>query len=111
MSDLREQMRRAREAWFTHDSREFLLRRPTVEQLRAWREDSWSEMLARCVVDWRGVRLSDLLPGGPDSAVEFDADALAEWISDDPVTLGALASEMQRLIAAHAERKESAEKN
>ncbi|MEN9806094.1 MAG: hypothetical protein RL756_602 [Pseudomonadota bacterium] len=111
MSDLRDQMRRAREAWFERGAFGFLIRRPTIEQLRAWRELPWSDMLGRCVVDWRGVRVIDLVPNGTVADAEFDADALAEWLADDPELMGALAEELQRRIADHAAKREAAEKN
>jgi predicted NAD/FAD-dependent oxidoreductase len=111
MSALREQMRRAREAWFDHGAHGFLIRRPTVEQLRAWRDDTWSEMLGRCVVSWRGVRVCDLVPGGTVGEAEFEPEALVEWLADTPELMGALADEMQRRIAAHAATKDDAEKN
>ena len=111
MSDLRDQMRRAREAWVEVGGHGFLVRRPTGEQLRAWREVPWSEMLGRCVVDWRGVKVADLVPGGTVAVADFDADALVEWVSDDAELMAALASELQRRIAEHAEARETAEKN
>jgi hypothetical protein len=111
MSDLREQMRRAREAWFDHDGFGFLFRRPTVEQLRAWRELTWSELLGRCVVDWRGVRVIDLVPGGTVADAPFESEALIEWLSDNPDLMGALADELQRRIAEHQSAQAQAEKN
>lgn len=111
MSDLRDQMRRAREAWFERGAHGFLFRRPTVEQIRAWREMSWSELLGRCVVDWRGVRVCDLVPGGTVADAPFDSEALVEWLSDDPEMLGALAEELQKRITDHATAQAQAEKN
>jgi hypothetical protein len=111
MSDLRDQMRRAREAWFERGAHGFLIRRPTIEQLRAWRELDWSEMLGRCIVDWRGVRVIDLVPNGTVADAPFDVDALSEWISDDPELMGALAEELQKRIADHAAKREASEKN
>lgn len=111
MSELREQMRRAREAWFEHGAFAFLIRRPTTEQIRAWREMEWSEMLGRCVVGWRSVRVIDLVPGGTVAAADFDADAMVEWLSDSPELLNALAEELQRRIVEHVGRREEAEKN
>lgn len=111
MSDLRDQMQRAREAWFERGRFGFLIRRPTVEQLRMWRDMPWSEMLGRCVVGWRGVQVSDLVPDGTVAEASFEADALVEWLSDDPDLLGDLAGELQRRIVAHAEKRETVEKN
>ena len=111
MSDLRDQMRRAREAWYERGAHGFLIRRPTIEQLRSWRELDWSEMLGRCVVDWRGVRVIDLVPDGTIADAPFDGEALAEWLSDDPELMGSLAEELQRRIAEHAAKREAAEKN
>lgn len=111
MSDLREQMRRAREAWFEHGKFGFLLRRPTLEQVRAWKDLTWSEMIGRCVVGWRGVRVIDLVPDGTVADADFDADAMVEWTSDDPELLGALSKELQRRIVEHNGKREAAEKN
>lgn len=111
MSELRDQIRRAREAWHEVGRFGFLVRRPTAEQVRLWREDPWSTVLARCVLDWRGVKGSDLVDGGPDAPAAWDADDFAEWISDRADVLNALSDLIVALVAARAKVVGATEKN
>lgn len=111
MSDLRDQMRRSREAWYDVGAFGFLVRRPTTEQVRLWQDLMLSEWLGRCIVDWRGVRVADLVPDGTVALADFDPDALVEWLSDNPVLLGTLFEELQRRIVEYADKLKAAEKN
>ena len=111
MSDLREQMRRAREAWHDVGGFGFLIRRPTAEQMRLWREKSWSEVLALCVLDWRGVKVSDLVAGGAADPAKWDQDDFAEWVSDTPAVLNALADTVLSLVTERAKAVGATEKN
>lgn len=111
MSELRDQIRRAREAWHDVGRFGFLVRRPTLEQLRLWGDLPWSETLARCVIDWRGVKVSDLVEGGDDKPAKFDAEDFAEWVSDDAALFSALRQYVLDRVAERARLVEATEKN
>src|SRR5687768_1285903 len=40
------------------------------------------ELVKACLVDWRGVKESDLLSSGTDDDALFRADTAGEWIDD-----------------------------
>ena len=111
MASLIERMRSARETWFEVGGLSFCIRRPTLYQLSEWRLLAGDEFLRRCVVNWRAVREQDLVRGGSDSVVPFDSDLFLEFVQDRPEVMTGLAEEVRRLITAHADAAETAEKN
>jgi hypothetical protein len=110
MATLLERLRAARESWVKVGEFEFLIRRPTdVEMLRA-RGDLPSEFLRRVVIDWRGVREIDLVPGGDPTPAPFDAALLVEWAEDRQQLYVDLVSAVENQIAAHWSAKADAAK-
>lgn len=94
-----EQMRARRETWFKDGDIEFLIRRPRAfDAGQAWAEGGRAEVALRAVVGWRGMKLSDLLPGEAQTEAPFDAEAFREWIGDRLDVLGRIAAEVGRLI-------------
>ena len=94
-----EQMRARRETWFKDGDIEFLIRRPRAfDAGQAWAEGGRAEVALRAVVDWRGMKLSDLIPGETQADAPFDSDAFREWVGDRLDVLGRIASEVSRLI-------------
>jgi hypothetical protein len=107
-----EQMRARRETWFKDGDIEFLIRRPRAfDAGQAWSEGGRAEVAIRSVVGWRGVKLSDLLPGESDGDAPFEAEAFREWIGDRLDVLGRIAEEVARLIDAYEAASGEASKN
>jgi hypothetical protein len=46
--------------------------------------ESRDEFLKKFVVDWKGVKEIDLIPGGDPFDVPFDSELFYEWLSDNP---------------------------
>lgn len=106
-----ERLRRARETWATVGGFDFLIRRPTALEGAELRDRGRAAQLAACVVDWRGVKESDLVPGGAGDAVPFDAEVFVEWVSDRPELLAGITQAITDAIRAHQEKREALAKN
>jgi hypothetical protein len=109
MSTLADRIRAAREQWVTAEGKQFLLRRPTRLQL-ADLNGQPREVVFSSVVGWKLTEL-DLVPGGSGRVPEFDPEAFREYASDRIDLVNSLAQELQRMISAHSEAMEAAEKN
>ncbi len=106
-------MRARRETWFAAGGIELLIRRPRdldVAKVRA-AGGGWSDVAIAAVVDWRGVKLSDLIPGDVDQPAPFSAAAFEEWVGDRMDVVKEVTVEVVRLIDAHAAQRETTEKN
>jgi hypothetical protein len=79
-------MRKARE--FTIELRGFTFtgRRPTDAEAARLHQDGFDnhQIATKFVIDWAGVKESDLVPSGGSDAVEFNAALWAEWAADNP---------------------------
>lgn len=106
-----ETIRRARESNFAVGGFTFTLRRPTPFQLGRLVRAPEAEGALRYVVGWKGVREIDVVPGGSDRELPFDADACYEWLSDRPDIAEPIIVEIFRLGGEFARRQETAEKN
>lgn len=109
MSTLGDRLRREREAWVEAGGHEFRLRRPALLELSE--RAGTRALVCRCVVDWRRVTERDLVAGGADRPLPFDADACEEWLSDRPDLFAPVLERLEQMIAVHAEARQSAEKN
>lgn len=110
MATLIERLRAARESWVKVGGFEFLIRRPTdVEMFRA-RGENPSAFLRRVVMDWRGVREIDLVPGGAPEPAPFDVDVLVEWAEDREQIYLDLVRAVEEQITAHWVAKADAAK-
>lgn len=118
MSVLSDRMRAARARWIdVGDGIELQILRPQSTAFFALEPDASpankSFAIARaCVIGWRGMRESTLLPGvGVDDEVEFDADAYREWLADRPEVIGKVADAcLEDLAAWRAKRDDIHEK-
>jgi len=110
MATMLERLRAARESWVEVGEFEFLIRRPTdVEMFRA-RGEHPSVFLRRVVMNWRGVREMDLVPGGGPDPAPFEADVLVEWAEDRQQIYLDLVAAVEAQITAHWEAKADAAK-
>lgn len=105
-------MRARRETWFSAGGYEFLIRRPRPLDLgMAFREGGQTEVALRAVVDWRGMKLSDLIPGEASTDAPFDTETWREWVGNHVDVLGAIAQEVARLIEGAQQSAENDAKN
>lgn len=106
-------MRARRETWFAAGGVELLIRRPRdldVAKVRA-AGGGWSDVAIAAVVDWRGVKVADLIPGEVDKPAPFSAAAFEEWVGDRMDVLKEVTVEVVRLIDEHAAQRQATEKN
>ena len=83
-----EKIRAARQQDVVVDDIAFTCRRPTDLEMVDWARLGLErgEILRRFVVGWRGVKESDLIPGGTSELIEFNNDLFMEWVADRPNT-------------------------
>lgn len=110
MATLLERLRAARESWVKVGEFEFLARRPTDVEMFKARGESPSAFLRRVIIDWRGVREIDLVPGGAPEPAPFDADVLVEWAEDRQQIYLDLVAAVENLILGHWAAKADAAK-
>lgn len=86
MSTLAEKIRASRVLTIKVEHMTFHARRPSIEEYGALFQDRAKdpEIAHRYVTGWEGVRERDLLPGGSEELVPFDADLWREAVSDLP---------------------------
>jgi hypothetical protein len=90
----------------------FTLRRPTDLEVARMRGEGVSpfDIVLRFVVGWQ-VKESDLIAGGSDAAVPWDADLFAEWVVDRPELWEPLGGQIMAAYAAHRAGMEASAKN
>lgn len=111
MSALSDKLRRAREFSVEADGVAFTALRPTDIDAQRLRGMDTLDAVCRFVVGWDMTELALGVPGGSNVAVEFDADALREWLSDRIDAINVLAAAIMESYVAHAQKKAAAEKN
>lgn len=86
------------------DGRFLTLRRPFPAEVAGGQlaELRPADLVARFLVGWRGVRESDLIPGGDPEEIEFDPELARLWIQDRP-DLWALAKDIADAYRRHEE--------
>lgn len=111
MSALGDKLRRARESTVDCDGMVFTIRRPT--DIEAWnaRDKEGIDVVCGFVVGWNLTELQLGLPGGSGVPVEFDADALREFLSDRPELIRQLSDAVTAAYVDHANKRGEAEKN
>lgn len=84
MSNLAERIRAARRVVIEIDHMSFLGTRPSVDEfIRLYRDEARNSAIARTYIDgWVGVRECDLVAGGSEQEVSFDAELFDELIAD-----------------------------
>lgn len=120
-ADLKRKLDAAREFTVTRGAQSLTLRLPTETTMRACvaalPDDAkvaglQPAVMARSVVKWSGVRGCDLLPGMPDTLVEFDA-SLLDYVFDrwpdlyDAAYIDLMNRYGERIEQLKAERKNS----
>lgn len=113
MSSLIERIRRARETVVEASGFEFTVRRPTdLEMLELQGSNpKQGDLLTRFVIGWGKVKELDIVPGGTDAPVPFEAALFAEWIADRPDLWNPITESIVTSYRAHKERlAESAKK-
>lgn len=111
MSALGDKLRRARESTVDCDGMGFTIRRPT--DIEAWnaRDKDGIDVVCNFVVGWNLTELQLGIPGGSGAPVEFDTDALREFLSDRVELIGQLSSAITAAYVDHANQRGEAEKN
>jgi hypothetical protein len=110
---LADTLRRQRESWIDAGGFRFQVRRPRDLDLVRWREDGGNAGVAlHSVVGWEGVTQGDVIGGAQDDTpAEFSAELAQEWLGDHLDLLLPIWDEVQRLIVARQEARETAAKN
>lgn len=111
MSKLAEKMRKAREVRIEVREHVFIVLRPTDMDVMDFNGGITPRILSRFVAGWENVKEMDLLPGGDPHPLAFDADALVEWVSDDPEIFAALINGMTDAYAEHQKKRAESVKN
>lgn len=107
MSVLANKLRAARRFEVVASGFTFVLLRPTDIEFIALRGTATGDRLLNFLVDWRGVKESDVLAGGDPFDVKFDLDDAREWLSDRPDLFNAITSGIIDAYNAHAARLEA----
>ena len=113
MSDLLARIRKSRESMVEVDGYRLTVRRPTDWQALQMHQDESTvfDVAREYVVDWSGVKESDLLKSGGSDEIAFDADLWAEWLSDNDQFILPIYSAVMESYTAHRNKKETASKN
>jgi hypothetical protein len=111
MSVLVDKMRKARETSVEAGGFTFTVRRPTALEMIEIQTQPRGRAILPFVIDWHGVKESDVLASGDGHPLEFDADVCAEWLTDRIDLLAVLAEAVFASFKDHGERLEDAKKN
>lgn len=110
MSALGDKIRKARESTLAleHPNGEVKLtiRRPTEIDMMEVRAAGSQRAIYRFVTGWEGMTEGHLIEGGDPHPLPFDADACAEWLSDDPEKF---AKTVNHILAAYGDRHKALE--
>lgn len=113
MATLAEKIRESRRLEIIVDGVTFFCTRPTVDDFYAAVQKSSRDVFIckSYVVGWNGMKESQLIPGGSEEEVAFDANLWAEAIPDLPNFYTPLAKQIFKavtdFIAARAEQKKN----
>ena len=115
VSDLVRRMLAARERWIeVEPGRALCIRRPGEADFGRFARGASVETISGCVVGWRGVLVSDLLPdavAGGDQPAPFAPEVVAETLRDRADWLGTVADAVVSDIRAHLDAREAARGN
>ena len=89
----------------------FIVRRPTDTEFVAHYELRIYEIAQEYVVGWEGVTEADIVNGGGEDAVPFDADLWREWCADRPDLWEAIFTAVLQAYEQHVEQRQAAVKN
>ncbi len=113
MTTLAEKIRAARNLTIKVGHMTFHARRPSVEEYGAiYQAGTKDPDLARqFVTGWEGVRECDLLRGGSQDLVPYDADLWREAVSDLPEVWREICSALVKATQEHLTKTEKNKKN
>lgn len=89
----------------------FILRRPTDLEFIDLRGSAGSDRLLKFLVDWRGVKESDIVEHGDPHEAKFDAEDAREWLSDRMDLFGAITTGLITAYEGHTAAIEEKLKN
>ena len=115
MSKLANKILAAREVEVEVGGWVFIARRPDAMSSTQWigldAKELAEKILGECVVGWKNVLERDLLPGGSDLPLEFDAEDFVVWSRDRPEIWGPVTEAVIAAVQAWSERIEAGRKN
>lgn len=111
MQALIEKIIKSRESSVKAGDFTFTVRRPTDLQASLYSGHiRQSEILRDYVAGWKGVKESDIIPGGTADEVPFTPGLFIEWIADRPELWSKIVTEITESYARHQEKLSAAEK-
>lgn len=105
------QIKKARQRKVEAGGFAFVIRRPTDTEFVAHRELRTYEIVQEYVVGWEGVREADIVKGGAEDAVPFDAELWREWCADRPDLWEPIFTAVLESYEQHVEQRQAAVKN
>lgn len=110
MHALIDKLRRARERRVEVGGHSYTVRRPTDAEALRLGGSNYLDLVTRFTVGW-DLREMDLVPGGGDTPVDWDADLWAEWVADQPDLWPPLAQAILEAYQDHERARAAAAKN
>ena len=109
---LADKIRKARETGVEVNGGVWTIRRPTDEEAAAIssRGDGLLTIVKSFVIGWP-LKEIDLISGGTDIAVPFDAEAFSEWVADKPELWEPLGTAILSAYKTHADKRDTSVKN
>ena len=110
--DYLAKLRKGRESKVEVGGFVFTIRRPTdLEAIDLQTVTSTLDgvrQVLRFVVDWHGVKGTDIVPDGEDKAVPFDSELFAMWVEDQPAIWGDLVAAVYERYTTFTETRDDA---
>ena len=112
-NSLIQRIRKARELAVEVEGFRFTVRRPTDYEAGIIVNENLTfyEVAQRFVVDWSGVKESDLLPGGGSDVAPFSMELWGEWMQDRPAFWEPISNAALKAYSDHQTKRGKASKN
>jgi hypothetical protein len=113
MSHIVNRLRKNRELKVTVGKFTFICMRPTAEEMVEFYQKSTSnsEITRRSVIGWDGVTEDDIVGGGVQTPLPFDAGVWAEWCADRSDFWPVITNRLLDAYKQHAAQIKDAGKN
>ncbi len=112
MSNLIEQIRKARQTRLMVNGRVLVICRPTdLEMVEYGGRMTQRVILEQFVVDWEGFQEKDFVKGGTDEEVPFHSDLFMEYAEDHPEIWPEVSAAVVESYSAHKKATEESLKN